>query len=97
MSDREMNEERNFAVWLTRIEGKLDLSSARHDTTDRRLDNHEQRLHRHSNDISSLQARQHIQDGERKGVAVTIKTLWLAGGATVTAIVVAVLKKLGMV
>lgn len=70
----------SFAVWLTRIEGKLDLSSLRHDKTDARLDNHEQRLHRHANDISGLQARFHMQDGERKGLALGGKWAWAAVG-----------------
>lgn len=71
----------NTAIWLTRIEGKLDLSNLRHDQTDTRLNNIDQRLHNHSNQITNLQAIEH----QRKGAAITIKVLWALGGSGVVA------------
>lgn len=67
------------AVWLTRIEGKLDLSNLRHDQTDARLTNIDQRLHNHSNQITNLQAAEH----QRKGGVAAIKLMWALGGSGV--------------
>ena len=69
-------------VQLVRIEGKLDLSNARHDGVDKRLDNHEQRLHRHSSDISLLQAESNHRKGERAGCIASGKLFYsvLGGG-----------------
>lgn len=87
-------EEGNFAVWLTRIEGKLDLSSLRHNQTDERLNNHEQRLHRHSNDISNLQAANLVRETERKTLAWGSKAIWTCVGAIPMGAIVAGLMKL---
>lgn len=67
----------NFAVWLTRIEGKMDLSNLRHDQTDAWKVTVDQRLHRHANDISGLQAAEHM----RRGVGKFIH--WISGGGVV--------------
>ena len=82
-------------VQLARMEGKLDLSNLKHDQTDKRLDNHEQRLHRHANDISTLQANEHRRTGERQGLAMGGKALWAGIGFTPPAIV-ALLKLFGL-
>lgn len=74
-------DEESVRVQLARMEGKLDLSNMRHDKTDERLNVHEQRLHRHSNDISNLQAKALLHEGERKGLALGGRILWLVGGA----------------
>lgn len=85
----------NFAVWLTRIEGKMDLSNLRHDQTEAWKVTVDQRLHRHGNDISGLQARFHVQDGERKGWAFAGKAIhWITGGGIV-AIAAAALRYFG--
>ena len=82
-------------VQLARMEGKLDISNLKHDQVDKRLDNHEQRLHRHSNDISTLQANEHLRTGERKGLATSGRVLW-AGIGFVPGAIVALLKLFGL-
>lgn len=82
-------------VQLARMEGKLDLSNLKHDQTDKRLDNHEQRLHRHANDISTLQAAENLRIGERKGLAFSGRMMW-AGIGFVPGAILAVLKLFGM-
>ena len=67
-------------VQLARMGGKLDLSNARHDQTDRRLDNHETRIHRHSSDISTLQAKALLTEGRSQGLAIGGKLIWAAVG-----------------
>jgi hypothetical protein len=67
----------SMRVQLARMEGKLDLSNLRHDQTDAWKGTVDQRLNRHSNDISSLQAIEH----QRKGVGKLIH--WLSGGGVV--------------
>jgi hypothetical protein len=74
--------EPNNAVWLTRIEGKLDLSNLRHDQTETRLTGIDQRLHNHSNQITNLQAIEH----QRKGAAIAIKVMWALGGSGVAGV-----------
>ena len=81
-------------VQLARIEGKMDLSNLRHDQVDKRLDIHEQRLHRHSNDISNLQAAEHHRTGERKGLAMGGRVLWAAVGLIPGGAIVAGLMRL---
>lgn len=73
--------EQSNAVWLTRIEGKLDLSNLRHDQTDARLNTMDQRLHNHGNQITNLMASEH----QRKGAATAIKIMWALGGSGVMA------------
>lgn len=70
----------SIRVLLTRMEGKLDLSNMRHDQTDARLKDHETRLHRHSNDISSLQAKALISEGKRQGLLTGGKVIWAGIG-----------------
>ena len=90
-----MNEENeSVLVKLTRMEGKLDLSNLRHDQTDAWKVTVDQRLHRHSNDISNLQAAEHLRTGERKGLSAAGRTLWAGIGFTPPAIV-ALLKLFG--
>ena len=79
----------NFGIWLTRIEGKMDLSNLRHDQTDAWKVTVDQRLHRHSNDISGLQASEHM----RKGMGKLIH--WVTGGSVV-AVVAAILRYAGV-
>jgi hypothetical protein len=71
------------AIWLTRIEGKLDLSNLRHDQTDARLNTIDQRLHNHGNQITNLMASEH----QRKGAAVAIKVMWALGGSGVVGLI----------
>ena len=82
-------------VQLARMEGKLDLSNLKHDQTDKRLDNHEQRLHRHANDISTLQANEHLRNGQRQGLAMGGKAIW-AGIGFAPGAVIALLKLAGL-
>lgn len=68
-------------VQLARIEGKMDLSNLRHDQSEARLNTIDGRLLNHSNQIGTLQARFHVQDGERKGVTHTVRIMWALGGS----------------
>ena len=78
------------------MEGKLDLSNLRHEQTDAWKVTVDNRLNRHSNTITDLWARFHVQDGERKGIALTGKAIhWLTGGGVV-AIGAAVLRYMGV-
>lgn len=67
-------------VMLVRMEGKLDLSNMRHDQTDARLKDHETRLHRHSSDISTLQAKAFVNEGKSQGLLTSGKIIWTAVG-----------------
>lgn len=83
-------------VQLVRMEGKLDLSNLRHEQTDAWKVTVDQRLHRHGNSIGDLQARFHVQDGERRGIALTAKAIhWVTGGGVV-AIGAAIFRYLGV-
>ena len=79
------DESESVLVKLTRMEGKLDLSNLRHDQHEQRVKTIDDRLHTHGNRIGVLEAARHLNEGERKGVAlstkvaVAIATL-LAGG-----------------
>lgn len=77
------------------MEGKLDLANERHDQTNKRLDNHEMRLHRHSNDISVLQAESHLKKGERQGFVLSGRILWAAAGMMTSGSVIALFKLFG--
>lgn len=91
-----MTEGEDMRVQLARMEGKLDLSNARHDQVDKRLDNHEQRLHRHSNDISSLQASENLRAGERRGISLTVRMAWALGGSSVVALLALAARSVGL-
>lgn len=88
--------EESVRVQLARMEGKLDLSNLRHEQTDAWKVTVDQRLHRHSNDISTLQAAEHLRAGERKGVTGTIKVAWAVGGGTVMALGAAIGRHFGL-
>ena len=77
-------------VQLARMEGKLDLSNLRHQRSEERLEDHGKR-------ITGIESREHVREGQLKGVTATIKSAWLAGGALVTAFALAVLKKMGLI
>jgi hypothetical protein len=74
----------DMRVQLARIEGKMDLSNLRHDQTEARLMDHDQRLHVHGNRLANIEAREHLREGERKGIAMGGKAIqWLTGGGVV--------------
>lgn len=73
-------DEEGVRVQLARMEGKLDLSNMRHDQMDARIKDHEQRLHRHSNDISTLQAKALFSEGKRQGFLTGGKVIWAGTG-----------------
>jgi hypothetical protein len=84
-------DDESMRVQLARMEGKLDLSNLRHEQTDAWKVTVDQRLHRHSNDISALQQTEIMRQGERKGISSAGKVLWAAtglipGGALVAAL-----------
>lgn len=68
-------------VQLARMEGKLDLSNLRHEQTDAWKITVDQRLHRHGNDISVLQAANTLRDGQRQGFTLAVKAGWVLGGS----------------
>ena len=86
--------EEAIRIQLVRIEGKMDLSNARHDQVDKRLDNHEQRLHRHSNDISALQSKALISEGKHQGLMTGGRVLWAVIGTILGGGGIAALMKL---
>ncbi len=102
-------EDDNIRVLLTRIEGKQDVTNERLDTANRINDERhstvkvhlatiDQRLHTHGNRIGNLEARNHLSDGERKGVALSTKVMWVgitALGAGLLGIAALVLKVFG--
>lgn len=81
MSDQGGDE--SLRVIMARMEGKLDLSNLRHDQTETRLTDLSNRVHGHANRIQSIEAREHVRDGERKGAALAIKVMWALGGSGV--------------
>lgn len=82
----------NTAIWLTRIEGKLDLSNLRHDQTDARLNTIDQRLHNHGNQITNLMAAEH----QRKGAAIAVKVMWALGGSGVVGVLALIARSLAL-
>jgi hypothetical protein len=82
-------------VKLTRIEGKLDLSNLRHDQTEMRLKTVDDRLHSHGNRIGVLEAIKHLNEGERKGVAMSGRIMLVLCGALPVGLIAALLRTLG--
>ena len=83
-------------VQLARMEGKLDLSNLRHDQTDAWKLTVDQRLHRHGSDISNIQTRFHVQDGQKQGLQLSGRIVsWLTGGGVV-AIIAALMRHFGV-
>lgn len=81
-------------VQLARMEGKLDMGNLRHDQTDQRLNNHEQRLHRHSSDISNLQSANLVRETQTKTLAASGRIVWAGIGLIPGGAAVAVLMRL---
>jgi len=86
-----MTDDESVRVQLARMEGKLDLSNLRHEQTDAWKVTVDQRLHRHGNDISALQQKDMMHEGERKGITAAGRVVWAAiglipGGAIVAAL-----------
>lgn len=73
-----MSEDESVRVQLARIEGKMDLSNARHDSTDAWKVTVDQRLHKHGTDIGSLQAKALVSEARRQGLLTGGKLLWTA-------------------
>lgn len=90
------NDSEGLLVKLTRMEGKLDLSNLRHEQTETWKATVDQRLHRHGNEISNLQAREHQREGEKKGISNTLKVAWMVGGSGATAVLMALARKAGV-
>jgi hypothetical protein len=67
----------------------MDLSNLRHDQTDAWKVTVDQRLNRHGNDISTLQAAEHM----RKGAGKLIH--WVSGGGVV-AVIAAIARHFGL-
>jgi hypothetical protein len=89
-------EDESVRVQLARIEGKMDLSNMRHDKTEERINTHEKRLNRHSDDISTLQAKALLREGERKGLTTAGRFAWaLIGSVPAAAAGAALMKLLG--
>jgi hypothetical protein len=86
----------NWAVWLTRIEGKMDLSNLRHDKTEERLVSFDQRLSSHGTRIGNIEAREHHREGERQGVGLSVKVVQFLFGAGVMGALAAFLRALGI-
>lgn len=84
-------------VALAEIRGdvRLILASLDRQTTD--LQAIRRTLEKHDARIESLETTRTENASRTAGVTATIKTIWVAAGAVVTAMAVAVLKKLGLV
>lgn len=83
-------------VQLAEIRGDIKLILAGQDRTNTDVHAIRNTLDRHDRRLVSLEKRDAERDAERSGITGTIKTLWLGSGALMTAFVVAVMKKLGM-
>lgn len=83
------DESESVLVKLTRMEGKLDLSNLRHDQHDTKFSTIDSRLNAHSERIGGLEKREVGRDGERKGIALSGRVLWVAIGFVPPAIVAA--------
>jgi hypothetical protein len=77
----------SILVKLTRMEGKLDLSNLRHDQHDQRFAAIDGRMNGHGERISNLEKREFGREGERKGIALSGRVLWLAIGFVPPALV----------
>lgn len=88
------DESESVLVKLTRMEGKLDLSNLRHDQHDARFSSIDGRLNGHGERITGLEHREVSRDGERKGIALSARIMWLALGAVPGGAIAAVLIRL---
>ena len=82
-------------IKLTRMEGKLDMSNLRHDQHDERFRSLDARISGHGTRIVSLETQRNINDGERKGLALSGKFIWAMVGAVPIGVGAAVLRMLG--
>ena len=86
----------SLRVIMARMEGKLDLSNLRHDQTDTRLTDLTNRVHGHANRIQSIEAREHIRDGERKGIGLVVKGGYILGGSGVMGMLALIARHFGL-
>lgn len=101
-----MSDDDSIRVQLARMEGKMDVANERLETSNRineerhvaiqaRLGTIDQRLHTHGNRIQILEANNHKKEGERAGLSMAGKWIWIAAGLVPTALVAAVLRAMG--
>jgi hypothetical protein len=90
------DENESVLVKLTRMEGKLDLSNMRHDQTDAWKMTVDVRLNGHGERITGLEKREVGRDGERKGLALGAKALWVLVGAVPIGVGAALLRALSL-
>ncbi len=81
---------------LTRMEGKLDLSNLRHDQTEARLAVVDSRLNAHGERLGGLEKREFGRDGERKGLALGARVVWVAVGAIPIGAAAAIIRMAGL-
>jgi hypothetical protein len=73
----------------------LDLSNLRHDQTEKRLNTVDDRLHSHGNRIGALETTKLLNEGERKGVALSGKLVLVLCGAVPMGLIAALLRSIG--
>lgn len=89
------DESESVLVKLTRMEGKLDLSNLRHDQHDVKFAAIDSRINSHGERLSGIERREHERTGERKGLALGGRIVWVVIGFVPPAIV-AVMKLMGL-
>jgi len=82
-------------VALAEIRGDVKLILAGQDRTNNDVRDLRAAQLLHANRIGVLEASKLLSDGERKGVAGTVKVLWAFGGVVITAIIAALLRHFG--
>lgn len=91
-----MNDDANSRVALAEIRGDVKLILAGQERTTSDIHAIRRTLERHDARLAALETDRTRREGQERGITATVKTLWLAGGAVVTAIVLGALRKLGL-
>lgn len=81
---------------LIRIEGKLELINEKINRFTDDLKDMRDRLHGHSNRLAAIEARNHLQTGERKGAETVVRLLWAVFGIGSAGVVAFVLRSFGV-
>ncbi len=101
-----MNEDNDIRVQLARIEGKQDVTNERLDTANKINDERHgavqaqivtlnERLQGHGNRIGALETVKHLNEGERRGVALSGRLALILCGAIPVGLIAAALRMLG--
>jgi hypothetical protein len=91
-----MSDSNDILVQLARIEGKQDVTNAHLSNVQSDIADIRQVQYRHGDRLGILEADRNIRTGERQGIALGGRILWLGIGAVPVGIAAAALKLFGV-